>query len=91
MIIKAAAIHLLLLNLYTYFAFGYDKWLARKNKRRTPESRLLLLCLIGGTPGGLIAMRVFRHKNRKRSFRIRVFSIVALQIALLITIWRLKM
>jgi len=59
---------LLALNLLAFFAFGIDKRRARLQRRRTPESTLLLLAVLGGAPGAWLAVRVFRHKTRKFAF-----------------------
>ena len=37
--------------------------------------------LLGGWPGGLVAMRAFRHKTQKRSYRLVFFGIVLLHAA----------
>lgn len=66
-------------NLWTFFAFGVDKRRARLNKPRTPESTLLLLAAVGGAVGAWLAVRVYRHKNRKKAFLVPlvVASVVA--------------
>lgn len=48
--------------------YAIDKGASLGNKRRVPESLLLLLPLLGGFFGSLIGMLLFRHKIRKRSF-----------------------
>lgn len=59
-----------LLNLATVLLFGWDKWRARSpGARRVPERRLLGCMLLGGFPGGWLAMQLFRHKTVKASFR----------------------
>ena len=63
---------LLGLNLLTFLAFGHDKFRARRGGRRTPEATLLLLASLGGFPAGWLAMRLFRHKTIKRSFRLKM-------------------
>ncbi|GAA1507240.1 DUF1294 domain-containing protein [Agromyces terreus] len=61
------------LSVVAFAAYGLDKAAAgRAGRRRTPESTLHLLGLLGGWPGALVAQQLFRHKTRKRSFR-RVF------------------
>lgn len=75
-------VYLLIINLVTFGAFGADKNAARKGEWRTPERRLWLLCALGGTPGALLAMRIFRHKRRKSEFVTVVWLIVAPQAAL---------
>jgi uncharacterized membrane protein YsdA (DUF1294 family) len=74
----------LLFNLYTFFLMGYDKSIAGKGKRRVSESRLFSLAVWGGSMGILIAMPVWRHKNKKSSFKRYIFTICAGQILLLI-------
>ena len=62
-------------NLVTFAAFGLDKRLARLERRRIPESRLLGLSFATGLFGGWIGMRLFRHKTRKRSFRRKMLAV----------------
>ena len=74
---------LILLNLIAFIAFGYDKQLAKSRKNRISERSLFLLLFFGGIIGGILGMLVFRHKTNKNSFKLVVFSIVILQLALL--------
>lgn len=69
----------LALNAATALVYGYDKAIAGGPRRRVPERTLLTLALIGGSPGALLAMWLFRHKTAKRSFRRNVAVIVTLQ------------
>lgn len=59
-------------SLVTFAAYGIDKSAARRGAGRISEQTLLILGLVGGWPGALVAQQLFRHKTRKRSFR-RVF------------------
>ncbi|MGE4509124.1 MAG: DUF1294 domain-containing protein [Eubacteriaceae bacterium] len=72
------------INLITFFLFGIDKSKARKDKWRISEKALLLFCLVGGSLGGAIGMRYFKHKTRKKIFWIGVPVIFLLQVFLLI-------
>ena len=45
-----------------------DKRSAIRGQGRIREENLLVWALFGGWPGGLWAMRTFRHKTSKRSF-----------------------
>ena len=63
--------YLLAVNALAFLTFGLDKWRAGRGSRRVPEARLLLLALALGAPGAWLAMRAFRHKTVKRSFRLR--------------------
>ena len=59
----------------TFILYGVDKSAARAGRRRIPENTLHLLALLGGWPGALIAMPIFRHKRRKGSFVMVVWLI----------------
>lgn len=59
---------LALICIGTFAAYGDDKARAEQGRWRTPESSLLLLCLFGGWPGAIAAMRWWRHKTSKASF-----------------------
>lgn len=74
------------MNFIAFTAFGLDKAKAAAGKRRISEADLLLLALIGGTPGAYAARAAFRHKTRKQPFSARLHGIAALQIAL-VTAW----
>lgn len=71
---------MLLVNVATFFTFGFDKDAAYKNKRRIPEKTLFMLIIMGGTIGGLLGMNVFHHKTSKTSFILTIGIIVILQI-----------
>ena len=70
---------LLVLNLWTIVRFWQDKRRAAAGERRIPERDLLGLALIGGSPGALLARRLFRHKTRKEPFSTQLLAIVAVQ------------
>jgi uncharacterized membrane protein YsdA (DUF1294 family) len=73
-------IYLVIINIVTFAAFGSDKDSARKGEWRTPEKHLWLLAALGGSPGALLAMQVFRHKRKKQSFLGPVYFIIACQL-----------
>ena len=75
---------LVLVNLWTMLRFWQDKKRALARERRIPESDLLGLALIGGSPGALLARHLFRHKTRKEPFSTQLWLIVALQAGLCI-------
>ena len=75
---------LIAVNLWTVFRFWQDKQRAVAGQRRIPEGDLLGLALIGGSPGALLARKLFRHKTRKEPFSTQLFVIVALQIGAII-------
>jgi len=63
-----------------FLAYALDKSAARRNAWRTPESTLLMLGLLGGWPGGLLAQHLLRHKSNKASFRAAFWGTVMLNV-----------
>jgi uncharacterized membrane protein YsdA (DUF1294 family) len=80
--IKVLLYYLLIINVVTGAAFGWDKWQAGRGGQRIAETTLLLLAVLGGSVGGLLAMYVFRHKTRHRQFSWGLPIILLLQAAL---------
>jgi len=76
-------IAMLVLNLFTFVVFAYDKGCPGRGARRISERTLFLLMSLGGSPGGWLAMLSLHHKNRKTSFRSVALLIVLVQIAAL--------
>jgi uncharacterized membrane protein YsdA (DUF1294 family) len=74
------------INVVTFLAFGFDKWRAGRPGRRTPESTLLLLAALGGWPGGLLGMNLFRHKTAKWTFKFK-FALAVIPLVLGIWAW----
>ncbi len=60
------------LNLVTFFAFGYDKLMAVKKGRRISEKTLLALSFLFSGVGACLGMIVFNHKTSKKLFRFLV-------------------
>ena len=54
-----------------WIAFGLDKWRAGRSVRRISEFTLVMLGALGGWPGGLLGMMVFRHKTAKWTFQFK--------------------
>ncbi len=52
------------MSLITMIFYKADKEKAKKGKWRIPEATLLLLGVFGGALGGLIGMKLFRHKTK---------------------------
>lgn len=79
--IKILLVYLVVINIATFLFSRADKRAAVKDLRRVPESRLILLSLLGGSLGMLLSMKAFRHKTRKPKFSIGVPVILILQTA----------
>ncbi|WP_407355040.1 DUF1294 domain-containing protein [Methanolobus sp. WCC5] len=59
---------------------GMDKRKAKKNQFRISERTLFMSAIVGGTPGSIAGMYVFRHKTRHPSFKIGMPVILLLQL-----------
>ena len=81
-----AALAFVLVNLVTIFRFWQDKQRAIAGERRVPESDLLGLAAVGGSPGALLARQMFRHKTRKQPFSNHLHLILAAQAGVLISL-----
>ena len=74
--------YFLVINLFSFLMFGYDKFKAKRNGWRIPERRFLYLGMLGGAAGVYVGMRVFRHKTRHTSFVYGIPILMALNLVL---------
>lgn len=65
-------------SMIAFVAYALDKSAAIHARRRTEESTLHLLGLIGGWPGALAAQQLLRHKSSKPSFQAGFWLTVAI-------------
>lgn len=77
---SVAVILLLIINVFTFALYGWDKRRAKKRLWRTSENTLLLAALLGGSFGALAGMLFFRHKTAKTAFIIKITFIVIIQL-----------
>ena len=77
-------IYLLLINAIGFILMLVDKIKAIKKLWRIPERVLLGVCAIGGSLGGLVGMKLFRHKTLHLRFSIGIPVMLAVHIVLLI-------
>ncbi len=69
----------------TFGSYAIDKSASRMKQRRVAETSLILLGMLGGWPGAILAQQLLRHKTAKPTFRavfwasvlINVFAFVA--------------
>lgn len=78
---------LITINLVLVALMGKDKLAAQKGGRRTPEATLLILTLLGATPGLLVARYLFNHKTSKQNFQYGMFAIFTLQFFVVWYFW----
>ncbi len=79
-------IYLIAINVVTFFAYGIDKWKAKRSKWRISEATLLGMAVIGGSIGAWLGMRVWHHKTMHKKFQLGIPLIIVAQIALVIWI-----
>jgi uncharacterized membrane protein YsdA (DUF1294 family) len=73
-----------LASLSCFIVYALDKRAARRGAPRTPERTLLLLGLVGGWPGALLAQQWLCHKSAKTSFLVKFWLTVLTNLALLV-------
>ena len=76
-------IYFLFVNLMSFLIMGMDKERAKIGARRVSESRLFTLAIMGGSAGTLLAMRIFRHKTKHKSFVFGIPAILIIQLGIL--------
>jgi uncharacterized membrane protein YsdA (DUF1294 family) len=76
------------MNLLSFLTFGYDKWQAGRKGGRVAEATLCWISALGGWPGGLLAILIFRHKSAKGSFQLKFALAFVGWVALLYAVWR---
>ena len=83
MIYQILCIYLLAVNLLLFALMGIDKWKAKRGAWRIPEKTLFLTAALGGSIGGILGMKVFRHKTRHNSFKYGFPAILLAQLAVI--------
>ena len=81
---KALFYYLLIINAFTLLIMLADKRKAQKGAWRLPERVLLGLALAGGSLGGVMGMRLFRHKTQHPKFALGLPLLLVMHIFLLI-------
>jgi uncharacterized membrane protein YsdA (DUF1294 family) len=75
---------IIVLNIVTFCIYGEDKRRACGQKWRISERTLFILALLGGAPGALAAMYLFRHKTRKNIFKFGIPCLVLIQLCIIV-------
>ena len=78
-LLVAAAYGVMSITAFAFYAI--DKRAARNRAWRTPEKNLLLMGLLCGWPGALLAQQMLRHKTSKQSFQTAFWLTVGLNLA----------
>lgn len=83
-VIITLVIYLLIVNIIALSLMGIDKLKAKRGSFRIPEANLFLMAIIGGAPGAIIGMHLFRHKTKHWYFLYGLPAILIIQILLII-------
>lgn len=78
---EVVAAHYAVVSGVCFLAYAMDKLAAARSTKRTSEATLLLIGLLGGWPGGLIAQQLLRHKSSKVSFKSAFWYTVVFNVA----------
>mgnify|MGYP004597546517 CR=1 FL=1 len=85
---ELVVLYLLLFNVLGLLLMYLDKHFARRHLHRIPESVLMMSAVVGGSIGAWCGMYLFHHKTRKPKFYLGIPTILFIQIALAIWLWR---
>ncbi len=77
-------VYLVIVNAITFVAFGIDKMKAKAGSWRISEKTLLGLSLVGGSLGGFLGMKSFRHKTKHKVFYMGIPAMMVLHIIILL-------
>lgn len=84
----AFLVYIAIMSFITFLAYGIDKKKAIDGAWRTKEKTLLGLSIAGGAVGGILGMKVFRHKTKHVYFWFVNYGAILLHAA--IFIWMLN-
>ena len=79
-------LYLLIVNALSLALMLIDKIKAIKKRWRIPERTLLMLCAIGGSLGGMLGMKLFRHKTLHLRFSLGIPVMLAVHILIFIVL-----
>ena len=82
-IILVALVIIAIMNIAAFVLMGHDKRCARQGKWRVPEKTLFWVTACFGGLGGVLGMKVFRHKTRHWYFRVFFPLLLIVQVILL--------
>ncbi len=83
-LLHIALTYLVIINVVTFFMYGFDKWKAKKSKMRIRETALLGLAVLGGSIGAWLGMKVWHHKTQHKKFRFGVPAIIIIQLVIIV-------
>lgn len=83
--------YLIGIQILAIILFFVDKQKAKRNRWRISEKTLFMVAILGGCPGAILGMKLFRHKTKHKKFSIGLPCILIIQIVIVIsTVWRVN-
>jgi uncharacterized membrane protein YsdA (DUF1294 family)/cold shock CspA family protein len=82
----SVALLYLALSILAFAMYAADKRAAQRGGWRTPENTLLVVGVIGGWPGAIVAQQLLRHKTKKLSFRTRFWLTVVINVLVFVVL-----
>lgn len=76
------------MNIFGFVLMGYDKFKAKNNKSRIKEKTFSLITLFGGILGIILGSLFFSHKTSKGSFHLKIMTMFALYILIVLGLLR---
>lgn len=83
---KYLLVYYLVVNLFAFLLYGFDKLLAIKQKHRISEKNLLIISALGGALGAMFAMHIFHHKTKHAKFLIGVPLLLCVHVGIIVYI-----
>ena len=77
------------INLLALILMGADKSRSRCGKWRISEKVLFLVAVLGGCPGAIVGMYLFRHKTKHLRFVLGLPIVLLLQLCLILYLTRI--
>lgn len=82
-----ALVYFCIISLTAIFLTLTDKYKAKRNKWRIPESTLLIVGLLGGALCEYITMKLIRHKTLHKKFMLGLPAEIFLHIIIIVLIY----
>lgn len=81
-------LYLIIVNLFSFLLFGFDKFKSVRKLWRIPERSLILSAVAGGSIGALAGMWLWNHKKRVAKFKYGIPLVITIQIIIYLLISR---
>lgn len=79
-----ALLLILIINIFTFAVYAWDKYAAIRGMYRVSEKNLLSLAFFFGAAGALLSMKIFHHKTQKPVFVLLVPIVFVFQLVIVL-------